>query len=228
MTAPPDVVALIGPPAAGKSTLTQHWNGGHRSLFRLRDHVRAQAQDDAALRAQIEAATDPLGWLPDAVVCPLVEAALTALREPSGPSARLVLENYPGTPAQANHLLRLLPQHLALVELVVSTETVRRRAAGRRVCATCEPASGNDPHRPVPAASATGTCPICDHPLQSRPSDTPPVLAQRLQRYQRYSPAIRSAFSKPAFPCTASTPRPPQQPSPSRCTPPLPGAPSSP
>jgi len=199
MTSPIEAVAVIGPPACGKSTLTARWKeGGARTVFRLSAHIYARARTDPGLRAAIEATTDPLGWLPDAVVCPLVQAALAHPGYSPAPGARLLMENYPGTAAQARHLSGLLPGRLAALELVLPPGAEEQRAAQRRVCGTCEPDPLQDPRSPAAFSVTAGLdehCVACGSPVTARPSDRPELLARRVQRYRENSPAIRSAFA---------------------------------
>ena len=190
------IIPVIGPPAAGKSTLVTALLASHGGrVFRMRDYARRQAEQDPGLAAAIEATVDELGWFSE-------EVAMRLLEEAVGQSAAAVsdsqmyLENYPGGACEADHLARMGRRGPAAVveavELVVPDAEVNLRSRRRRVCAVCEP----DLHRPAEAhAGSANVCARCGSRLQGRAADSPSVFSARLARYRDRIDGIRRAFS---------------------------------
>ncbi|MEU1311016.1 nucleoside monophosphate kinase [Streptomyces cinnamoneus] len=192
------VVALLGPPGCGKSTVSAALASEHAlRVFRLREFAHQQARTNAVIADAVARTTDPLGWLPDQVAMALVRRAVdNEFRlEPGRP---VLLEGYPGTQAQAIHLLlhlRFRPGiRFSVIELVADMETTARRIGQRQVCATCDTAHGG-PRRPARALPGTSTCcASCGGELSRRPNDDGLVAAQRQIRYRLRAPAIRAAL----------------------------------
>lgn len=187
------LIAVIGPPAAGKSTVCADAAARMAAeVFRLREfahHCRVSGQIDERLLTT----TDAFGWFSDDAVAALLTLAfLTGHRRYSG---LVTLENFPGTATQVrmiHEIAQVRRAPVAMVELVISDRLAHDRARHRRACLTCEPDPRGDPHRPARAAPGRpGRCVACDGPLIRRRSDSPSVFAARLRRYRDSSPAIR-------------------------------------
>jgi adenylate kinase len=199
-------VALVGPPAVGKSTISQplvaHLAG---TVFRLREFT-----DDLRRRGELDErlfeTTDPLGWLSHGAVAMVVEAAFTGGHFPVN-GRPVVLENFPGTGAQLTLLLNLVgtsSAQLGLVELTAPDDIVAARARTRRVCISCEPDPRGDPHRPArPAADAPDRCARCGGRLAPRLADDPARFAERLQRFRSHIGAIRATAHLLGLPYTS-------------------------
>lgn len=191
---PLSLVAVVGPPAAGKSTLTQALIGRYACrVFRLREFADLYQQDTP--NPTMFATSDPLGWFSDEAVDELLRAAL--LQGRCAGQGLVVLEGFPGNGTQL-HLLaataRLAGGTLTLIELDVPDDVVSGRAACRRVCAGCDPSRHGGPRHPaVPAAADPGRCGQCAGRLSRRETDEPAVVAARLQRYRTRLPDIRDA-----------------------------------
>jgi adenylate kinase len=190
------MVAVVGPPGAGKSTLTAELTERFGCpVVRLRELARRD-QNRAGADRGLFASTDRLGWLPETTVDVLLRRALLGHRFAA--SAMVVLENLPGSLAQAILLRRLAEEagaQLVVVELLVGDAVVRRRVHQRRVCPVCEPDPGGDPHRPAPhRPDASERCARCAGVLSVRPSDSAEVFVARLGRYQERIGAIRAAL----------------------------------
>jgi adenylate kinase family enzyme len=188
-------LAVIGSPAAGKTTLTMLLGKAPgRRVFRLREHV------PEAILAATASSADRLGWIDDLTVTRALRAYVESVV--SDPAAyALLLDNFPGSDIQACLLLstlrKLAPGCVVhAVELVVSPATVRRRIRERRVCHQCEHDPIRDPR--VPAAADPGDlrrCARCHSILQPRRGDAPRLLAARVRRYEQAAGGIRQSFS---------------------------------
>ena len=155
-------LAVIGPPAAGKTTVTMQLGRvpGCR-VFRLREHV-----PDTMLAATATSA-ERLGWLDDLTVTRALRGYLeTVIR--AGQVHTVLLDNFPGSDTQARLLASLLrklaPRCVVhVVELVIHPSVIDQRVRERRVCHQCErdpihdPACPHDRIRVIPGAVRAAT-----------------------------------------------------------------------
>lgn len=188
-----DVAAtLLGPPGSGKSTISAALTALYPGLelFRLSAQAQQRASIDAQIAAAMAGSTDVLGWLPDAVAARLAREFLACAGSP------VMLENYPGTAAQARVLAADLARSGArwhVIELVVPDAVVLGRIEDRWVCGGCDP-QRRRPARPDPAQP--GQCEVCGGGLARRSSDAPDIATLRLDRYRQHLPGLRAAAGK--------------------------------
>lgn len=190
-----DVVAVLGPPATGKTTLTTLLGAGPgRSVFRLRDHV------PQAILAATATSADRLGWIDDVTVARALRGYLEAAAADA--DVRVVLmDNFPGSATQAMLLLSALRAlapacAVGVVELAAETATVRRRIRDRRVCHQCERDPIGDPRLPAEASPGDPRrCARCGSVLHPRRGDAPRLVAARTRRYETAIIGIRHAFA---------------------------------
>lgn len=187
----PGFVALTGPPAVGKTTLSAQLAAVHGAqVFRLREFAqdfRHRSDVDPALFAT----EDPLGWFSDQTVRVLLDAALLG-RESTGVT---VLENLPGTVNQLrtiSEIGRRLGLPIMVIELTAPDAVVIGRSLTRRVCPACEPDLDADPHRPARAAAADSeNCATCGNRLRRRRCDETALYELKLHRFRSRIPGIR-------------------------------------
>lgn len=170
------VVAVIGPPAVGKTTLTMRLAElAACQVFRLREHV-----PEVILAATATNAAQ-LGWIDDVTVARALRGYVE--RIVSDRSVRTVLlDNFPGSDTQVRLLLgvlrRLAPACATqAVELVVDRKVRDRRVLGRRVCHNCEHHPIHDPR--IPAVASEGDpkhCANCGGVLHPRRGAMPRAL----------------------------------------------------
>jgi adenylate kinase len=190
------VVAVIGPPAVGKTTLTMRLAElPGCEIFRLREHV-----PDAILAATATSA-ERIGWIDDLTVTRALRAYFE--RVLSEATARtVVLDNFPGTSTQVRLLTgvldRLAPRCVVhAVELLASRDVREQRVLGRRVCHECERDPIHDPRIPAQASREDpDRCARCGGVLHPRRGDAPRLFAMRTQRYEDEAVGIRAAFEE--------------------------------
>lgn len=194
------VVPILGPPAAGKTTLAIALGADpSRRLFRLREQV------PAGVLAATTSAADRLGWIDDSVVAPVVRSYLEEAAE-KGDVAAVLMGNFPGTGGQTQLLIEavvdIAPRcALEPVELLLDDRTRRRRAKRRRVCQSCEKDPMFDPRMPAEAtAPHSWTCARCGSLLHPRRGDAPSLFAARNRRHQDSTDAIRTTFTNAGYP----------------------------
>jgi adenylate kinase family enzyme len=185
IAAAPVVISILGPPAVGKSTVTAYLASQlGASVFRLREFAsgyrRAHPETEAWFNTD-----DPLGWFSDATAARILRIAFLDAGFDSWP---VLLENLPGNATQladTSVVLELLGALYVLVELTAPDDVLWQRAGQRRVCPTCDPEAGGDPHRPATGRrDQPDLCAQCNGQLVQRRSDDAERFAQRLSRYR--------------------------------------------
>lgn len=188
-----DVVALLGPPGSGKSTVAAALAAerGDVRVFRLREFAHQQARTDRAVAEALVGSRDPLGWLPDTVAALLLRRALESYAPDGGV---LLMESYPGSPAQARSLVRDLAWtgcECGVIELTAPEPVLRQRIRHRFVCGACDP-QRRRPARPHPNRPAS--CASCGTDLERRTNDARSVADRRLARYRHHAPQTRAVL----------------------------------
>lgn len=188
-------VAVVGPPAVGKSTVTRALADrfGAR-VFRLREFA-AEFRSQPGVDQRPFDTCDRLGWLPEETVFRLLRAAFLDGQFPA--RDLMILENFPGSLTQlllVKATSEQLQAPLIVIELIAADSVLVGRVRTRLVCLTCEPDPRDDPHRPAhPAAHDASRCDGCGAKLLPRRGDEPQRFAARLARFRRRIPAIRRA-----------------------------------
>lgn len=189
------VIAFIGPPAVGKTTLTI-WLGESAgcTVFRLREHVPQEMLAAAA------ANSDRVDWVDDVTVARALRAYIEeATTDKSGHTA--LLDNFPGSGIQVRLLLGILHRlrpgcTVTAVELVLDERVRQERVRSRRVCHTCERDPVHDPRLPAVASSGNPwRCARCGGVLHPRRGDAPRLVAGRTSRFEHEAPGLRQAFT---------------------------------
>lgn len=189
-------LAIIGPPAAGKTTLTI-WLGKTPGccVFRLREHV------PETMLAATATSAERLGWLDNLTVTSALRRYLETVIHTSE-AHTVLLDNFPGSDTQARLLASLLGKlaprcALHVAELVATPAVLDRRVRDRRVCHQCEQDPIHDPRVPAqPSPADPRRCARCNSVLHPRRGDAPRLLAARMQRYARAAIGIRAAFAE--------------------------------
>lgn len=197
MTGP--VVILLGPPASGKSTLSEQLEAKRNArLFRLREYVQSLPEaETAALKGT---SRDSLGWLPDDIATQLVHDAISGPFQPG--ETPVVFEGYPGNGVQSRHLADLLIRldvSATVIHLRADWATALQRAQLRRVCLHCEPTATGQPHKPA-QVTTVDTCARCGNTLLQRQDDSPDRLSSRTQRFTSRLPEIYTALTGHGIP----------------------------
>lgn len=188
------VLAVIGPPAVGKTTLTLRVAGQPGiEVFRLREHV------PGTILAATATSAERIGWIDDLTVARALRGYVEQVIC-DGMASTVLLDNFPGSATQVWLLLgtvyRLVPGcAIRVIELLASHEVREHRMLGRRVCHQCEQDPIHDPRIPAIASRHDPErCARCGGLLHPRRGDAPRLFALRAQRYEDEAIGIRAAF----------------------------------
>jgi adenylate kinase len=174
------ILVLLGPPGAGKGTqaklLSQELAVPHVSTGDLfRDH-KARGTD---IGKRIQAVMDSGGLVGDDITNEMVNDRLARRDVAEG----FILDGYPRTIAQAEHLRWLLETTGRKIDRVVSyavaTPLVVDRIGGRRSCPSC----GAVYHVTASPPKSAGRCDKDGTALVLRDDDRPENVERRMQEY---------------------------------------------
>ncbi len=184
---------LLGPPGAGKGTqaklLASAFGIPHVSTGDMfRDH-KARGTE---LGKKIQAVMDAGGLVTDEITNALVDERLSRADVAKG----LILDGYPRTTAQAEHLERVLQGAGRKIDRVVSyevaTELVVDRIGGRRSCPKCGAVyhvSANPPRK-------AGTCDKEGAALVHRDDDRPENVKKRMVEYAQKTQPLKRFYQE--------------------------------
>jgi adenylate kinase len=186
-------LVLLGPPGAGKGTqaklLAQAYGIPHVSTGDMfRDH-KARGTE---LGKKIQAVMDAGGLVTDDITNALVDERLSRPDVTSG----FILDGYPRTAAQAEHLERLLGSAGRRIERVISyevaTDLVVDRIGGRRSCPRCGAVyhvSANPPRQ-------AGRCDRDQAVLVHRDDDRPENVKKRMDEYAEKTRPLKRFYQE--------------------------------
>jgi adenylate kinase len=175
-------IVLMGMPGVGKGTqaarLREAAGGLHVSTG---DILRESVQAGSELGRRVRDYLDSGALVPDELIGEVIGDRLAR----DDARAGFILDGFPRTLEQVAILDRVL-ERLGVeldrvVLLVAPEEEIIRRLSGRRVCPGCGAVFhvDNDPPR------SAGVCDGCGSALVQRPDDTPEVIRNRLEVYER-------------------------------------------
>jgi adenylate kinase len=189
------VIAFIGPPAVGKTTLTIRLGGNAGcTVFRLRERVPQEMLAAAA------ANSERVDWVDDVTVARALRAYIEETTADKSVHTAL-LDNFPGSGIQVRLLLGVLRRlrpgcAVTAVELILDERVRQERVRSRRVCHTCERDPVHDPRLPaVASGNDPWRCAHCGGVLHPRRGDAPRLVAARTTRFEHEAPGLRRAFA---------------------------------
>ncbi len=186
-------LVLLGPPGAGKGTqaklLAQEYRIPHISTGDMfRDHKARKTE----LGKKIQAIMDAGGLVTDEITNAMVDDRLSRPDVGRG----LILDGYPRTTGQAEHLAAFLASTGRKIDRVVSyeiaTDVVVDRIAGRRSCPKC----GTVYHVTANPPRRAGWCDQNDGELVQRDDDKPENVRKRMEEYAAKTKPLKAFYQQ--------------------------------
>lgn len=172
-------ITIIGGPASGKSTVTDHLRRTDPTLqaFGVRRHFGELIRSGSPLGRRAEPYAKANAWIPDEIVIAAVrEQIWTGMLGP-----RIIFEGMPGNRRQAELLDDLLDEAELPLDYAVHVATpppiCQARAAARLVCERCDQGS----HQAV--IRSGNRCARCGGPVNRRVTDAPDRFVHRLAQH---------------------------------------------
>lgn len=188
-------VILLGPPGAGKGTvsklLVEHDTSVHISTG---DILRNSVKDGTPLGKTAKAYMDRGDLVPDSLIMDIIEERL---KQPDCQQG-FIFDGFPRTIPQAEALDKLLDKLgitlNAVINLDISREVVLDRLTTRRTCsnADCQ-AIYNVKSMPT---KVEGVCDTCGSPTIQRSDETEEAISNRLDTYNRMTAPLVDYYSK--------------------------------
>jgi adenylate kinase len=171
---------LLGPPGSGKGTLSEDLERIYQiPHISTGDIFRQNIRDDTPLGQEAAGYIKSGALVPDSLTIALVADRL----DQPDCHVGFMLDGFPRTCPQAEALTDLLAKRnqplTAVLNLIVSDETILHRLSGRRLCSNC----GRSYNLWSMPPRVPGICDDCGSPLIQREDDKPETILQRLRTY---------------------------------------------
>lgn len=189
---------LLGPPGAGKSTISEELVNQYRLLaISTGQLLRAEMEARSPLGRMITPVMERGDLAPDSLMDRLLRSKLDSI----DPERGFLLDGYPRTTRQAIGLIGTLADYdrslTAVVALEVDDDEVVRRLAGRRIC---EGAGEPFPIHVDDLASML-RCRERGGVAVQRDDDRPEVVRQRLTVYHKQTAPLMSFYEDAGLLC---------------------------
>lgn len=174
-------IVFFGPPGTGKGTQAARLAESRRLVtLSSGDVLRREIREGSEVGEQAAQFVRSGQLVPDDVITRVMLAAIDKLGDHRG----FILDGFPRTEQQADALANGLTERGitldAVIDLIVPTDVIVRRLAGRRVCKKCG-ATYNVEFLPPQKA---GVCDRCGSEIVQRDDDREDVIATRLDTYR--------------------------------------------
>lgn len=180
------IFTFLSPPGGGKGTLAQHCADKLNFLvLSTGDLFRQHVSNKTNIGQELNKYMEKGQLVPDELVVKMVKEWLISRKE----SERgIILDGFPRTVGQAQKLLEIIqrdmPEHtFRVVKLEIPQDEIMQRLINRRVCPSKSCQAIYNTSMPE---IADGKCLKCATELIQRKDDTPEVIADRFEVYNRH------------------------------------------
>jgi adenylate kinase len=179
-------VMFLGPPGAGKGTQAKQV-AAKTGLEHLStgDILRDEVARGTPLGTEAKGYMDQGELVPDELIIGMIRGRIERAKK------GFLLDGFPRTVAQAKALESISPLEV-VININLSREEVVRRLGARRVCKGC----GRIYNLTFNLEPGTTTCEACGGNLYQRDDDSPAVIENRYDIYERSTEPLISYYEK--------------------------------
>jgi adenylate kinase len=177
-------IVLLGPPGAGKGTQARRLaNSTGMKHLSTGDILRAEVAAGSELGLLAKGFMDRGDYVPDSHIISMIQQYID---EPAG----VLLDGFPRTVVQAEALDKTLNEAGApidkVVHMLVDTDELVKRLAGRAICNNCQTPYNLNSQPPEKA----GVCDYCGGEVVVREDDKPEAVKNRMKIYQELTAPV--------------------------------------
>lgn len=183
---------IFGPPGSGKGTYASRLKSRIGvDVIAMGDIFREIMKQDSALGIKVRGFVEKGLLVPDDIV---IDVLSKRLRKSSGKSG-FVLDGFPRTVQQSEALDRVVRID-CIIELIVPDWIIIERLSTRRICEKCGEVYNIRYLKP----KVEGVCDKCSGKLYQRSDDTPEVIKERIEVYERQTHPILRYYEERGVP----------------------------
>ena len=185
-------VIIFGAPGSGKGTYASRLQSKlNADVIAMGDIFREILKENTPLGKKVKGYVEKGSLVPDDVVIEVLKQHLSKTSSKKG----FILDGYPRTIDQAKTLEKIVKID-AIIQLIVPEWIIIERLSTRRICKNCGEVYNINYLKP----KVENVCDKCGGPLYQRSDDTPKVIKDRIQVYERQTQPLVEYYKEKHVP----------------------------
>ena len=183
---------IFGAPGSGKGTYASRLQSKlGADVIAMGDIFREILKENTPLGKKVKGYVEKGSLVPDDVVIEVLKQHLSKTSSKKG----FILDGYPRTIDQAKTLEKIVKID-AIIQLIVPEWIIIERLSTRRICKNCGEVYNINYLKP----KVENVCDKCGGPLYQRSDDTPKVIKDRIQVYERQTQPLVEYYKEKHVP----------------------------
>jgi adenylate kinase len=183
---------IFGAPGSGKGTYASRLQSKlGADVIAMGDIFREILKENTPLGKKVKGYVEKGSLVPDDVVIEVLKQHLPKTSSKKG----FILDGYPRTIDQAKTLEKIVKID-AIIQLIVPEWIIIERLSTRRICKNCGEVYNINYLKP----KVENVCDKCGGPLYQRSDDTPKVIKDRIQVYERQTQPLVEYYKEKHVP----------------------------
>jgi adenylate kinase len=183
---------MFGAPGSGKGTYASRLQAKlHADVIATGDIFREIMKEDTPLARKVKGYVGKGMLVPDEVTLEVLKQRLSKIPKGKG----FILDGYPRTLEQAKALKSIVKIDV-VIQLIVPDRIIVERLSTRRICRSCGEVYNIQYLKP----KVEGVCDKCGGQLYQRSDDTPEVIRNRIQVYEKQTQPILQYYRELKMP----------------------------